>query len=135
MKGGLGSIFLILNYDFGRFLPKIASPNSKNPYLSALLFGFFFGAIVAPCNPGFIIAFLTLLSISPISSTLSFLAFGLGIGVPLFVLSVVSASGGKKIIRFLINNKTSINRFAGIIMLIISVYYLFFVFKIHKIVF
>lgn len=125
------SLFLIFNINLGNFMPSFnLKNNSKNPKLNAYFYGFFFGAIILPCNPGFIAAFFTrsLLFISPIESMLNFLAFGIGIALPLLLLSLISISSSKLIISFLIKNKRKINLFSGIIMLFISLYYLIYVF-------
>ncbi len=130
---GLISIALIFDFDFSRFIPKVnIQTGNKNPLKSAFIFGFFFGAIVLPCNPAFIAAFFAraFLFGSFFSSMSNFLAFGLGLGFPLLVLSLVSGQWSKNIIGFLIKHKRTINLISGLIMLGISIYYLFFVFKI-----
>ena len=129
---GIISIFLIFNFDFGRFIPKMKVKTSKNPWKSAFGFGFFFGAIVIPCNPGFIAAFLAraLLIDNFTSSMLSFLSFGIGLGAPLLVFSLVSAQWSSSIIGFLTKHKRKINLIAGILMLWISLYYLLCVFSV-----
>ena len=129
---GIISIFLIFNFDFGRFIPKMKVKTSKNPWKSAFGFGFFFGAIVIPCNPGFIAAFLAraLLIDNFASSMLSFLSFGICLGAPLLVFSLVSAQWSSSIIGFLTKHKRKINLIAGILMLWISLYYLLCVFSV-----
>jgi len=104
---GIISIFLIFNFDFSRFLPKINVKTSDNPLKSAFVFGFFFGAIVIPCNPGFIAAFFAraLLIDNFVSSMVSFLSFGLGLGAPLLVFSLASAQWSSSIIGFLTRHK------------------------------
>ncbi len=126
------SIFLIFNVDLGRFFPKAHAPVLKNPHLSALLFGLFFGAIVLPCNPASLaVLFAVSTSITSFfTNLLNFLSFGIGMGLPLFVLALISATAGKKVISYLTTHRKPINIVAGIIMLTISLYYLFFVFKI-----
>lgn len=126
------SIFLIFDLDFGKYLPKAKSPALKNPLLSAFFYGFFFGAIIIPCNPAFIAAFfITAIStMSFITNMLNFILFGLGISFPLLVFAAISSTASRTIIGFLTKHKTAINRIAGIIMLIISTYYLLFVFRI-----
>lgn len=129
---GIVSIFMIFNFDFTRFLPQVHLPIKKNPYVSALLFGAFFGLIVLPCNPA---ALVVLFAISTsttdfITNFIGFLIFGLGMGLPLLILSILSAQYSKSVIGFLTKHKRSINLVAGIIMLAISLYYLLFVFKI-----
>jgi len=131
---GIISIFLIFNIDFGRFIPKIKTPIGKNPLWSAFGFGFFFGAIVIPCNPAFIAAFFAraLLIDSFTSSIASFLSFGVGLGAPLLVFSLASAQWSQGIIGFLTRHKRVINLIAGILMLWIALYYLLCVFNVFS---
>ncbi|MCH8945906.1 MAG: cytochrome C biogenesis protein [Nanoarchaeota archaeon] len=126
------SLFLIFNFDFSRLLPQIKSPALKNPFLSSFVFGFFFGAIVLPCNPASLII-LFAISTSTIDFTtnlFNFIFFGVGMSLPLLLFAFISAQWSEKVIGFLTKNKRKINLFAGLIMLGISVYYLFFVFRI-----
>ena len=126
------SLLLIFNVDVGRFLPKGRAPVTRNPWASAFLFGFFFGAIVVPCNPLFIAALFTrtISALSFLENMLRFLFFGLGIGFPLLVFAAISTTATDAIINFLTAQRRKINLTVGIIMLGISIYYLFFVFKI-----
>lgn len=129
---GIISILLIVDVDMGRFLPKAKIKTTKNPLLSALIYGFFFGAIVIPCNPAFISAFFAraLLFDNTINSILNFVLFGFGLGFPLLAFSLLSAKWSSVIISFVTKYKTSINRIAGVMMLLISLYYLVFVFRV-----
>ena len=128
------SIFLILNIDTSRLIRQARVPTVRNPYVNALLYGFFFGAIVIPCNPGIIAAFFAkALATSTADFALNmvhFLLFAVGIGLPLLIIAIVSGSISKSIVRFLVTNKATINRIAGAIMLGVSVYYLVFVFHV-----
>lgn len=126
------SLLLIFNVDVGRFLPKGHAPVTRNPWASAFLFGFFFGAIVVPCNPLFIAALFTrtISALSFLENMLRFLSFGLGIGFPLLVFAAISTTATDAIINFLTAQRRKINLTVGIIMLGISIYYLFFVFRI-----
>ena len=128
------SILMIFNVDLTRFLPQTHAPVLKNPYFSALLFGIFFGAIVLPCNPaGLAVLFAVSTSVTSfLTNLLNFVVFGIGMGLPLLVLAVLSATSGKVIIDWLTSHKKQINVGAGIFMLLVSLYYLFFVFKIHS---
>lgn len=126
------SLLLIFNVDAGKFLPKFSAPVAKNPLFSAFLFGFFFGAIVIPCNPLFIAALFTraISAMDFFANMLNFLFFGIGISFPLLALSAISGASSSIVIDFLTRNKRIINFVAGIIMLIISLYYLIFVFNV-----
>ena len=126
------SLFLIFDFDFGRFFPKIKAPITKNPFLSSFIFGFFFGAIVLPCNPASLIV-LFAISTSTVdffTNLLNFVFFGVGMSLPLLLFAFISAQWSKTVIGFLTKNKRAINLIAGLIMLGISLYYLIFVFRI-----
>lgn len=129
---GIMSLFLIMDLDFRSFLPNYQTPEFENPLLNAFSFGFFFGAIVIPCNPAFISAFFAraFLFETPASSLLNFSLFGIGMGFPLLAFSVASSNWSHRIIDILKTHETKINRVSGLIMLGISIYYLFFVFNI-----
>ena len=128
------SLLLIFNVDIGKYLPKLRTPTTKakNPWLNALIFGFFFGAIVIPFNPLFIAALFTktIAGTNFIANMLNFLVFGIGIGAPLLVFSILSTTASSSIINWLTKQRRNINLVTGVIMLAISLYYLIFVFKI-----
>lgn len=126
------SVLLIFNVDLGRLLPRPKVPTGKTPWGSAFLYGFFFGAIVIPCNPLFIAVFFTR-SVSVLefgANLLRFLAFGIGLAAPLLVLALISTTTSGQVIRFLTKHRSIINRSAGAIMLVIALYYLIDVFAV-----
>jgi cytochrome c-type biogenesis protein len=126
------SLLLIFDVDIGRFLPKARTPIRRNPWLSAALYGLFFGAIVVPCNPLFIAALFTrtVSAADFAENVLRFLFFGIGIGFPLLVLAAISGAATDAIMGFLTRRKRAINLVAGIAMLGVSLYYLIFVFNV-----
>ncbi|MAF50655.1 MAG: cytochrome C biogenesis protein [Nanoarchaeota archaeon] len=128
------SLLLIFNIDFAKYLPKAKTPQSEKPMRGAFLYGFFFGAIVIPCNPLFIAALFTstVTTLDFVSNMVKFLSFGIGIGFPLLVFSAISTQASNSIIGFLSQHKRKINFLAGIAMFIISWYYLIFVFRIFS---
>ncbi len=126
------SFFLIFNFDFSRLFPQFKVPVAKNPLLSSYGFGFFFGAIVLPCNPASLIVLFAISTstIDFVSNMFNFVFFGIGMALPLLIFSVVSAQWSQEVIGFLARNKRKINLLAGLAMLGISLYYLIFVFRI-----
>lgn len=126
------SLLLIFNIDFGEFIPRMRVPVQKNPLLSSFIFGFFFGAIVIPCNPLFIAALFvrTLSTVAFLENVVNFLFFGLGMAFPLLVFSLLSTAYSRKIIGYMTRYKRSINLVAGVSMLTISLYYLLFIFRV-----
>jgi cytochrome c-type biogenesis protein len=125
------SLLLIADVDIGKYIPKKSAPITKNPFISAFIFGFFFGAIVVPCNPLFIAALFAgaVSAMGVVENMVSFIFFGIGLAFPLLIFSFISSAKSQAVIGYLTARKTIINRTAGILMLIISVYYLVFVFR------
>ena len=126
------SLLLIFDIEMGKLLPRVRTPFAKNPFKSAFIYGFFFGAIVVPCNPAFIAVLFTrtVSTMDFIENILRFVSFGIGMGAPLLAFSLISTASSTAIIGFLVRHKRGVNFSAGIIMLIISVYYLIFVFRV-----
>lgn len=126
------SLVLIFDIDLGRYIPRTEAPTGKNPLVNALLFGFFFGAIVVPCNPPFIAVLFTrtISTIGFLENVLRFVFFGIGMAAPLLAFSLISTASSRAIIGYLVEHKRIINLSAGIIMLVISAYYIVFVFRI-----
>lgn len=110
---------------------KVRLPEPRNPALASFAYGFFFGAIVIPCNPAFIAAFLARAALitDPAASIANFLAFGLGIGTPLIVFSVVSRSASRRLVKALVRYERPVAFTAGLVMTAVAVYYLIFVFE------
>lgn len=115
-------------------LPSIEPPQTRYPSLSAFAYGAFFGAIVLPCNPGFISVFFAraFLFTSPLSSLANFGAFGVGMGTPLLFFAIISEGWRNQLMSILTRNRRAVNVLTGVILLGISLYYLIFVFETWK---
>ena len=126
------SLVLLADVPVSQYLPTAEPPQSSSPSLSALAYGAFFGAIVIPCNPGFVGLFFarSLLFTSPVSSLANFGAFGSGIAAPLVVLGIVSEPWRDRVLTVITAHKSAVNRLTGAVMLAISLYYLLFVFEV-----
>jgi cytochrome c-type biogenesis protein len=126
------SLVLLADIPVSQYLPTTEPPQSSSPSLSALAYGAFFGAIVIPCNPGFVGLFFarSLLFTSPVSSLANFGAFGSGIAAPLVALGIVSEPWRDRVLAVITAHKSAVNRLTGAVMLAISLYYLLFVFEV-----
>jgi cytochrome c-type biogenesis protein len=113
-------------------LPTVEPPQTSHPAASAFLYGGFFGAIVLPCNPGFISVFFAraFLFSDPLSSLANFWAFGVGMASPLLAVAVVSEPWRDRVLGALTSNQRTINAATGALLLGISLYYLFGVFEV-----
>ncbi len=126
----LMSIAMIAGFDISRFFPLISTPVGKTPYVTAALFGAFFGLVALPCNPGSIILLFALSTTTAdfIANFINFVLFGVGMASPLLFFSALSLERSKRCIRFFTTHHMVINRIAGFLMLMVAVYYLGFVF-------
>ena len=129
---GVMSLAMIFEFDFQRYMPSGTSPEFENPLMNAFSFGFFFGAVIIPCNPAFIATFFAraFLFETPFSSLTNFFLFGLGIGFPLLAFSVISSAKSQEIIGFLKKHESLVHKGSGTVMLAISLYYLVKVFEV-----
>jgi cytochrome c-type biogenesis protein len=129
---GIVSLLMIFDFDLGKFFPQVHAPIKKNPFVSSFIFGFFFGAIVLPCNPASLVVLFALSTTTAdfVLNLVNFFVFGVGMATPLLVFAIISSARSKAVIDFLTRNKRRINLIAGVIMLGISLYYMLFVFKI-----
>ena len=113
-------------------LPTVEPPGSQYPSLSAFAYGAFFGAIVLPCNPGFISVFFAraFLFTDPVSSITNFGVFGVGMATPLLAFAVVSEGARNRVLGLLTGYQRTIEVLTGLTLLAISLYYLLFVFEV-----
>lgn len=128
----VGAVLLADPGGFSR-LPSVEPPHTEYPRVSAFGYGFFFGGIIIPCNPGFIGLFFARQAVlfeGALQNMIGFLLFGLGIGTPLLAFAVLSESFGRRVTRTLARYADPINRAVGGFLLLVAVYYLVFVFAV-----
>jgi cytochrome c-type biogenesis protein len=129
LLGAFGVVLLADLHPQAR-LPTVEPPQTRHPALSAFAYGAFFGAIVLPCNPGFISVFFAraFLFADPVASLANFTAFGLGMGAPLLGLAIASEPWRERVLGFLTERRRGINVVTGVVLVAVSLYYLLFVF-------
>lgn len=131
----VGVVLLLVPNGFAR-LPSVEPPHTSHPSLSAFVYGFFFGAIIIPCNPGLIALFFSRTTVvfpafdTQLEVMLAFVVFGLGIGAPLLAFALLSQPYSEQVTRILARHSSAINRVVGAILVIVSAYYLLFVFAV-----
>lgn len=126
-------VALVLDVDALHRLPTVEPPQSSHPWATAYLYGFFFGAVVIPCNPGLIALFFVrapVLYDTFAESLLGFLAFGLGIGAPLLAFALVSQTASRRVTRTLARHSSLVNRATGVVLVVVAAYYLVVVFDV-----
>lgn len=113
-------------------LPSVEPPQTRYPSVSAFAYGAFFGAIVLPCNPGFISVFFAraFLFTDPVSSIANFGAFGTGMASPLLAFALASEPWRDRVLALLTGHQRIINVATGAVLVGVSLYYLFAVFEV-----
>lgn len=125
----VAGIMMLLGNNVEKHLPKFNVPHIENSLVNAYAFGLLFGAVVLPCSPVFIAIFFakSLLVTDPVTTTVNFMIFGLGIGAPLMAFSVMPINKSRRVVQLVANRHKLVNRTTGAILVLVSVYYLFFV--------
>jgi cytochrome c-type biogenesis protein len=124
------SVMLILDLDFSRWTGGIPLPRSGHPVLDAFGLGFFFGIIILPCNAAAVVALLAIGTTTTglLANLGAFFSFGVGMSLPLLVFAGLSGTRSQEILAWFSRHRRIIHASAGVVMLGVSLYYLFVVF-------
>ena len=116
---------LIVNHDPFYRLPHVRIPRMGNPLFSAYAYGGLYGVIALPCSSLVILPFtiaISLSSISAIEAFIIFLTFGLGLGLPVVIVSIMSRAQGDWLVKQFASRARLMNTIAGIIMIGVALY-------------
>jgi cytochrome c-type biogenesis protein len=117
-------IALLLDRNPFKSLPQIQVPLLKNPYINAYVYGLLYGPIALPCSGPLVVGLFTYsLTAAEVWSKLSiFLWFGLGFGIPLLLLSLLSGAAQRWIVRQFASRARLINLIGGLLLIGVGVY-------------
>jgi cytochrome c-type biogenesis protein len=117
-------ILLLFNINPFKGLPQIKVPLIAHPYANAFIYGLLYGPIALPCSGPLVVGiFAYSLTAGEFFSKLSvFLWFGLGFGLPLLLLSLLSGAAQRWITRQLARHAVLINRVAGVLLIGVAIY-------------
>jgi len=117
---------LLLIFDRNPFkkLPQIQIPALSHPYANAFLYGLLYGPIALPCSGPLVVSIfaISLQGAAFIARLGTFLWFGLGFGLPLFVLSFLGGALQRPITLFFARFSRWVNLFSGLIILGLGIY-------------
>lgn len=124
------SICLIMDVDLSGIIPSPKVLHPVGPYGNALLFGLFFGLIILPCNPAPVILLfaLSMNAVDFLENIVILIAFCIGIAIPVLLISLIPAATNYRLTRFLTAHRRIITIACGIFMLLLSFYYLVWIF-------
>lgn len=115
---GLGTLLLLGRNPF-KALPQVRVPLLRNPFANAFAYGLLYGPIALPCSGPLVVGIFAL-SVSAAEAAgrlTSFLWFGLGFGLPLLALSLLSGASQRAITRLFARHARAVN-FAGGLLLV-----------------
>jgi cytochrome c-type biogenesis protein len=120
----LFGILLLLNINPFKGLPQLQVPVLSHPYVNAFIYGLLYGPIALPCaGPLVVSIFAISLTVGEALSKLGiFFWFGMGFGVPLLVLSLLSGAWQRQLTRLFATRAGAINLIGGVILIIVGVY-------------
>ena len=120
---GLG-ILLLLDKNPFKAIPQIKIPVFQKPFFNAFLYGLLYGPIALPCSGPLVVGIfaLSLTAGDAIRQLSVFFWFGIGFGLPLLLLSLVSGALQKTITRWLATHARLINIIGGLLLIGIALY-------------
>jgi cytochrome c-type biogenesis protein len=113
-------VLLILGRNPFVVLTTVRMPVIRHPVAQAYVYGLLYGPIALPCAGPFIVALLAI-SIGVAETTsrvLTFAAFGLGMGAPLIVISLLGATRARSLASWLTRHHLAVGRVAGILLIV-----------------
>jgi cytochrome c-type biogenesis protein len=104
-------------------LPGVRVPVVANPYRQAYAYGVMLGPIALPCAGPFLVGLLgiSLGVADAVGKVGTFLVFGLGFGLPLVVLSLLTGIRSREIVRWIVANHRAVEVAAGALLIAVAV--------------
>jgi cytochrome c-type biogenesis protein len=115
----LGILLLMGRNPFGS-LASVRMPVVRHPLAQAFSYGLLYGPVALPCAGPFIVALLAI-SIGveeTVGRVLTFVAFGLGMGLPLIVISLLGATRSRSLTGWLTRHHRAIGQIAGVLLIV-----------------
>jgi cytochrome c-type biogenesis protein len=119
----LGALLLLGRNPFER-LPGASVPIVGNPYGQAFLYGLMLGPLALPCAGAFalsLIAYSVGLA-ETLPRILTFVAFGLGFGLPLVLLSLLAGARRQQIVRAITQHHRAVEVVGGMLLIAVGLW-------------
>jgi cytochrome c-type biogenesis protein len=117
-------VLLLLDRNPFKALPQIQVPVLRHPFLNAYVYGLLYGPITLPCSGPLVVSIFALsLTVGEAFGKLwVFLWFGVGFGIPLLILSLLSGGLQHQLTRLFARHSRLINAVGGLLLIGIVVY-------------
>jgi cytochrome c-type biogenesis protein len=105
-------------------LPGASVPIVANPYGQAYLYGLMLGPLALPCAGAFALSLVAFsIGVEELAPRiLTFLAFGLGFGLPLALLSLLAGARRQQVVRFVTRHHRTIEIVGGLILIAVGIW-------------
>ena len=117
-------ILLLLNYNPFKTLPQIQLPALRHPCMNAYVYGLLYGPIALPCSGPMVVSIfaLSFTAGEAFRQLWVFLWFGLGLGIPLLILSFLSAAIQRQLTLLFARHSRRVNLIGGILLVGVALY-------------
>jgi cytochrome c-type biogenesis protein len=117
-------VLLLFDYNPFKTLPQIQAPVLRHPYGNAYVYGLLYGPIALPCSGPMVVSIFALSFTlgEAINQLWAFLWFGLGLGIPLLILSFFSAVLQRRLTLLFARHSRTINLIGGVLLIGVALY-------------
>jgi len=117
-------VLLLLDVNPFKSLPQVKIPGFSHPFANAFVYGLLYGPIALPCSGPLVIAiFAYSFTAEEVLSKLTvFFWFGMGFGLPLLAISLLSGSFQRQITRVFAIHSRKVNISGGILLVAVGIY-------------
>jgi cytochrome c-type biogenesis protein len=117
-------VLLVLDRNPFKVMPHIRVPGLRHPFLNAYIYGLLYGPLTLPCSGPLVVSiFAVSLTIGEAFSTFwVFLWFGVGFGMPLLLLSLLSGALQHQLTSLFADHSRRINAIGGLLLIGIATY-------------
>jgi cytochrome c-type biogenesis protein len=117
-------VLLLLDRNPFKSLPQIQVPVLRYPFVNAFFYGLLYGPIALPCSGPFLVSIfaLSFTAGEAFSRLWVFLSFGLGFGVPLLILSLLSGALQRQLTLSFARHSRMINVLGGLLLIGVAIY-------------
>ncbi len=117
-------VLLLFDRNPFKTLPQIQIPVLQHPFLNAYTYGLLYGPIALPCSGPLVVGIfaLSFTAGEALSKLWVFLWFGLGFGLPLFVLSLLSGTLQRQLTTLFARHSRIVNIVGGLLLISVAIY-------------
>ncbi len=117
-------VLLLLDRNPFKTLPQIQIPALRHPFLNAYTYGLLYGPIALPCSGPLVVSIfaLSFTAVEALSKLWVFLWFGLGFGLPLLVLSLLSGTLQRQLTTLFARHSRVVNIIGGLLLIGVAIY-------------